>query len=92
MPPKTIKMALVDMMENLTSDNFERFCHDLLDRREEPQVRRNRVEGRSRLQVVDVLVSTFTEPVAVQVSVGILRQIHLNEEAERLVRMTTGGH
>ncbi|XP_034384945.1 apoptosis-associated speck-like protein containing a CARD [Cyclopterus lumpus] len=92
MLPKTMKMALAEMLENLTERNLEKFCHQLLDRRGEQKVRTCRVEGKSRLQIVDVLVSTFTEPGAVRVSVEILRQIHCNEEAEQLVTATTGGH
>uniref|UniRef100_A0A3Q3FSC7 Pyrin domain-containing protein n=1 Tax=Labrus bergylta TaxID=56723 RepID=A0A3Q3FSC7_9LABR len=84
MPRKTIKMALSDTLENLSQQNFAKFCHRLLDRRNEPRVRRNRVEGKSYLDVVDVLVSTFTESGGRNVAVEILRQIGCSEEAEEL--------
>ncbi|XP_074508922.1 apoptosis-associated speck-like protein containing a CARD [Sebastes fasciatus] len=92
MPPKTIKMALADMLEDLSEQNFQKFCHHLLDRREEPQVRRNRVEGRSRLDIADVLVSTFGESEALEVALEILTDIDCNNEAKKLASKTTGGH
>ncbi|XP_051261732.1 apoptosis-associated speck-like protein containing a CARD isoform X2 [Dicentrarchus labrax] len=84
MPPKTIRTALAEMLEDLSKKDLEKFCHQLLDRREEPRVRRNRVEGKSFLDIVDVLVSTFTERVALQVAVDILTQIDCNEAARAL--------
>ncbi len=84
MPPKTIKKALVDALENLSQRDFSKFCHQLLDRREEPRVKRNRVEGKNFLDIADVLVSTFTETGALQVALQILTQIDCNEEAQAL--------
>ncbi|TKS82473.1 CARD PYD and [Collichthys lucidus] len=86
MPPnRTVKSALVDTLEDLTQQNFAKFCHRLLDRREDPRVRRNRVEGKGVLEIVDVLVSRFTESGALEVALDILRQIGCNEEARTLV-------
>ncbi|XP_068425996.1 apoptosis-associated speck-like protein containing a CARD [Clinocottus analis] len=90
MSAKTIRMSIADMLDDLSEHNLEKFCHQLLDRREEPLIRRTRVEGKSRLQIVDVLVSTFMEQEAAQVSVDILRQINCNEEAQKLARATGG--
>ncbi|XP_040900951.1 apoptosis-associated speck-like protein containing a CARD [Toxotes jaculatrix] len=85
MAPKTKKTALRDALEDLSKQNFDKFCAELLDRREEPRVRRNKVEGKGFIEITDVLVSTFTEAKAVEVAVDILRQIGCNEDAERLV-------
>ncbi|XP_076593591.1 apoptosis-associated speck-like protein containing a CARD isoform X2 [Chaetodon auriga] len=90
MPPKTIKKALADALEDLRQQDFDKFCHQLLDRREEPRVRRNRVEGRTRYEVVDVLVSTFTESGCLAVVVELLKEIDCNEDADRLVKETSG--
>ncbi|KAK2844954.1 hypothetical protein Q5P01_011613 [Channa striata] len=87
MAPKTIKSALAETLEDLSKLNFDKFCHQLLDRREEPRVRRNRVEGKNFLDVTDVLVSTFTEAGAVKVAVDILRRIDCNDDAERLAQL-----
>lgn len=84
MPPNTIRKALADTLEDLSKRNFEKFCHELLDRRDEPRIRRNRLEGKNYLDVVDVLVCTFTESKALQVTVETLRQIDCNEDADAL--------
>ena len=52
MAPKTIKKALLDTLEDLTVRDFNKFCYQLLDRREEPRVTRHRVEGKDRQDVV----------------------------------------
>ncbi|XP_068180344.1 apoptosis-associated speck-like protein containing a CARD [Antennarius striatus] len=90
MPPKSIKWALVRVLEDLTKRDFESFCFMLVDRREEPRIRRYRVEGKNIFDVVDILVSTFTEKGALEVSEQILRQIDCNESAEVLVKEVTG--
>lgn len=84
MPPKTIKTALVCALEDLEPEDFGKFCHQLLDRREEPRIRRNKVRGKNFMEIADVLVSTFTEPVAVRVAVEILKDIDCNDEAKAL--------
>lgn len=88
MPPTTVKAALWGAMEDLTKQDLEKFCHQLLDRREEPRVSRSRVEGRNVYDIVDVLVSTFTEYGALQVAVDLLTQIGCNEEAQKLGEIT----
>lgn len=84
MSSKTVKITLAETLEDLSKNNFEKFVEHLLDRREEPQVRRNSVEGKNYLGVTDVLVSTFTEARAPRVVVELLRQIRCNDEADRL--------
>ncbi|KAK5614060.1 hypothetical protein CRENBAI_011778 [Crenichthys baileyi] len=90
MPRRSIKLLLADTLEDLSNQNFEKFCYDLLDRRQEPRVRRCRVEGKKRLEIVDVLVSTFTEKGSVGVTEEILREIGCNREAETLVQEMQG--
>ncbi|XP_026228058.1 apoptosis-associated speck-like protein containing a CARD [Anabas testudineus] len=84
MASKSIKMALADMLEDLSKQDFDKFRHHLLDRRQEPRVRRNRVEGKNFLDIADVLVSTFTETKALEVALEILRQMGCNGDADRL--------
>ncbi|XP_071763197.1 apoptosis-associated speck-like protein containing a CARD [Centroberyx gerrardi] len=91
MPPKTIKNAIKDMLEDLGETQLKKFRSQLLDRREEPRVRRRAVEGKDIFDISDVLVSTFTEPGALKVSLEILREIDCNEEADRLAKETSGG-
>ncbi|XP_042280650.1 caspase-9-like [Thunnus maccoyii] len=84
MAPKTIKQALEDMLEDLKPEDFKKFCAQLVDRRKEPRVRRNRVEGKDFLDVADVLVSTFTEQGALAVADEILKDIGCSNDAENL--------
>ncbi|XP_038566682.1 apoptosis-associated speck-like protein containing a CARD [Micropterus salmoides] len=84
MAPKTIRKAIADALEDLSKDNFDKFCRQLLDRREEPRVRRNKVEGKSFLDIADILVSTFTERRAVTVTTELLKQIDCHCEADSL--------
>ncbi|XP_044064228.1 uncharacterized protein LOC122881737 [Siniperca chuatsi] len=86
----TIKRAIAEALEDLSENNFLKFCHHLRDRREEPRVRRRAVEGKSFLQITDLLVSTFTEPKALQVTLELLKQINGNEEARILYSKTKG--
>ena len=72
------------MFEDLSSSNFDNFRHELLHRKEGPRVARIRVEGKSRLEITNVLVSTFTETGAVGVAAEMLREIGCNEEADQL--------
>lgn len=84
MTARSVRVTLADMLDDLPGKNFDDFVDQLLDCGEEPRVRRNRVEGKSRLEVVDVLVSTFTETGAVRVSVEVLKQINCHEQANKL--------
>ncbi|XP_042346323.1 uncharacterized protein LOC121945998 [Plectropomus leopardus] len=84
----TIKEAIKNALSDLRKNNFLKFCHQLRDRREEPCVSVSDVEDKSVLQITDLLVSTFTETKALQVTVDILRQINCNQEAETLYSKT----
>ncbi len=84
MAPLTIKRAIADALEDLTHETVLGFCHRLRDRREKPRVRLRAVDGKSVWQIAELLVSTFTELNALQVTLEILRQINCNEEAKAL--------
>lgn len=84
MAPKTIKMALSNVLADLKKEDLEKFCSTLVDRRAEPRVRRNRVEGKSFLDIADVLVSTFTEMGALDVAKEILNDIDCGNNAKDL--------
>uniref|UniRef100_A0A7N8X454 PYD and CARD domain containing n=1 Tax=Mastacembelus armatus TaxID=205130 RepID=A0A7N8X454_9TELE len=89
MPYKTVKAALTDMFEDLSDQDFSRFYHKLLDRRIEPRIRRQRIEDKDRLDIADVMISTFTEAKVVHVVVEILRDIGCNQEAADLSKTET---
>ncbi|XP_041650020.1 apoptosis-associated speck-like protein containing a CARD isoform X1 [Cheilinus undulatus] len=88
MAPKTIKSAIADALENLSKENFKKFCTRLLDRRVEPRVRRRQVEGKTYLEITDLLVSTFTEVKALQVTVDLLKEARCGDDAEELLKET----
>ena len=80
----TIKRAIRDELENLSKIDFDKFCEELLDRREEPRILRRSVEGKGPADITQLLVSTFTEPNALQVAMDTLRQINCNDAAQTL--------
>uniref|UniRef100_A0A671Y9X0 Pyrin domain-containing protein n=1 Tax=Sparus aurata TaxID=8175 RepID=A0A671Y9X0_SPAAU len=84
----TIKRAIRDELENLSKIDFDKFCEELLDRREEPRILRRSVEGKGPVDITQLLVSTFTEPKALQVALNTLRQINCNEAAQTLESRT----
>ncbi|XP_044214165.1 caspase-9-like [Thunnus albacares] len=90
MAPKTIRQALANMLEDLKPEDLKKFCTRLVDRRKEPRVRRNRVEGKHFLDVAHVLVSTFTEQGALAVADEILNDIGCSNDAKYLAEDTRG--
>ena len=83
MPPKTVTSALINMLEDLTEMQLMNFRSAILDRREEPRVRRVCLEGKTRLEIADVLVSTYTESGVIDVVLETLREIGCNAQRER---------
>ncbi|KAI9532142.1 hypothetical protein NQZ68_034347 [Dissostichus eleginoides] len=68
--------------------NFDNFCDELLHRKEKPRVARNRVEGKSFLEITEVLVSTYNETGAVEVAAEVLNEIDCKKEADQLLANT----
>ncbi|KAM9309524.1 uncharacterized protein KZ484_025562 isoform 3-T3 [Pholidichthys leucotaenia] len=83
MAQKNIKITLGKTLEHLRKEDFDKFCHYLINREDEEPISRGRVEGRSFLEVADVVVSHYAED-ALQVSVEILEQIGCRDEAKKL--------
>nr|XP_040022415.1 apoptosis-associated speck-like protein containing a CARD isoform X2 [Gasterosteus aculeatus aculeatus] len=84
MPPKTPKAAIKDALANLSKDDFEAFCHALIDRPGQPNVPYNKVEGKNFLRIADVLMSTFTEAKAPSVTAELLEEIGCKQQATQL--------
>ncbi|KAL3059912.1 hypothetical protein OYC64_014501 [Pagothenia borchgrevinki] len=78
------RKAVKFMLSNLSTDHFADFCDELLHRKEEPRVARNRVEGKSFLEITEVLISTYNETGAVEVAAEVLNEIQCNKEAAEL--------
>ncbi|KAM4579883.1 uncharacterized protein PAE49_004980 isoform 2-T2 [Odontesthes bonariensis] len=73
-------------VNSLSKDNFERFRHELVKRKQEPRVVLNRVEEKPRWKVVEVMISTFLEAEAFEVTKELLRKIRCCQEAEDMVK------
>ncbi|KAM3623286.1 uncharacterized protein V6R79_009646 [Siganus canaliculatus] len=86
MPPRTVKAALANTLQDLGSDDLERFREAVLDRREEPRVRRGTLENKSPVQIADILVSIFTETKIRDVVLEVLADIDLNQQRENFER------
>ncbi|XP_077577645.1 uncharacterized protein LOC144199701 [Stigmatopora nigra] len=80
----SIKMAILNSLENLSKDDYGKFCMALVDRRGERRVPKSKVEERSRVEVTNVLVSTFTEADAPSVVSELFRVIGCFQEAQEL--------
>ena len=75
------KRAINDTLSDLSKSELEEFCSVLIDRKEEPRIRRCSVEDKSRIQITDRIVSAYTEDHAVEVVVLILKEIKCNQIA-----------
>ncbi|XP_077453939.1 apoptosis-associated speck-like protein containing a CARD [Stigmatopora argus] len=78
------KKIILQSLENLSKEDYESFCETLVDREGERRVLQSRVEGRSRSQVTNALVSTFTEAGAPAIVYEILESIGCGEQASKL--------
>ncbi|MEQ2179160.1 hypothetical protein GOODEAATRI_021766 [Goodea atripinnis] len=90
MPPKSARKLLKNSLENLTKENFEKFRSELLDRRD--GVKMNQVQGKSFLEVADVMISVYTERRALKVAEEILTEIHCGQEACELEKHFVDQH
>ena len=79
-------MILKGTLCDLLDEQFREFCDALVDRRAEPCVHRHSVEGKIRLDIANVMISTFTEEGALKVAEEILRDIGCNQVANLLGR------
>lgn len=84
MPPQTITSAIQFCLENLGQQDFKKFCNCFHKPRAGKRVPRSKLEDKDFLDVTRVLVSTFCEDGALQVTLEILREIDCDEEAKQL--------
>ncbi|XP_048859684.1 apoptosis-associated speck-like protein containing a CARD isoform X2 [Brienomyrus brachyistius] len=82
--PKTVKDCLIETFEDLNEEQFKKFKSKLIDRKGEPRIGKGIVQNMDRLDLIDKLVSTFTEKNAGQVTVNILRSANFTQEADDL--------
>ncbi|XP_077577646.1 apoptosis-associated speck-like protein containing a CARD [Stigmatopora nigra] len=80
----TKKKLIFQSLDNLSKENFLSFCAALVDREGDRRVSQSKVEDRSRLEVTNVLVSTFTEAGAPAVVSELLGDIGCGDQASKL--------
>lgn len=86
---KTIKDHLIDTFEDLDRDEQKKFKRKLCDRKQEPRVRKARVEKiEDSLDLADLMITHFTSNGAVAVTIEILEAIACNEQADDLKEKT----
>ncbi|XP_067105219.1 LOW QUALITY PROTEIN: apoptosis-associated speck-like protein containing a CARD [Osmerus mordax] len=84
MSRKTVKTILKDVLGDLESKNFKKFKHALSDRQQEPRIPVSVLEKADELDIVDVLVRTYTEKKAISVAIEVLHDIVCHDLAEKL--------
>ncbi|KAM9723688.1 apoptosis-associated speck-like protein containing a CARD isoform 1-T1 [Menidia menidia] len=84
MAPKTLRKCVQHALANLSEIDLKRFCLELVRLEREPRVFQNRVEKKTYFEVADVLVDTFTERGAVEVTVELLEEMDLSGPARTL--------
>ncbi|XP_051577912.1 caspase a-like [Myxocyprinus asiaticus] len=81
---KTTRDFLLSSFNDLVDAEFKRFCGKLCDSKLEPRIPRGSVERKDREDMASLLIETYTESRAVEVTVQILRSINFNQTAEKL--------
>lgn len=84
MPPKTVRRALIDTLEDLSDAQLKEFCSTVWHRDEEPKVKRSALENKGCPEIVDALFSVYTESRAADVALETLREIGCNNLRVRL--------
>uniref|UniRef100_A0A671Y652 PYD and CARD domain containing n=1 Tax=Sparus aurata TaxID=8175 RepID=A0A671Y652_SPAAU len=85
MPPKTIKRAIKNCLENLPEKDFKKFCDALIS---DAGIATSRVENKDYLEVTNVIVSNFGEAKALDVVIELLEDIGCKDKADALVAET----
>lgn len=84
MASKTPQDMMLEMLRDLSEEEFQRFCYKLRDSKDQPRVRNSEVEGKSRIQIIAVMVSRCSENGALDRTRRILRDIECNDQAQQL--------
>ncbi|KAM9806145.1 apoptosis-associated speck-like protein containing a CARD isoform 2-T2 [Syngnathus typhle] len=82
MPTKTD--IVKEVLEDLSKEDFKKFCDALVHRRGDQKVSKNKVQDKDYIDVTNVLVSIFTVDGTPAVVAELLKKIGLNNEANDL--------
>lgn len=89
MPPKSVKRAIAEALDDLSEEQVKRFCSAVRDRKEEPRIRLADLEGKSRPEIARVLVQFHTEVKAKEVALETLGEIGCNQQKKNLGEFNT---
>lgn len=81
---QTLTHALVNTLEELEQSSFGKFCYQLLQHSDPPQVPYSVLVEWDPVQVTELLISTYCYNGALPETVDILRQIGCGDKAHRL--------
>ncbi|XP_052000737.1 caspase a-like [Xyrauchen texanus] len=81
---KTTRDFLLASLNDLLDADLKSFCGKLCDSKLEPRIPRGSVERKDREDIASLLIETYTESRAVEVTCQILRSIRFNQTAEKL--------
>ncbi|XP_055084110.1 apoptosis-associated speck-like protein containing a CARD isoform X2 [Periophthalmus magnuspinnatus] len=85
MAGKTVRIIIADSLEDLSPENLDKFRVRLRERKDDgARIRRAQVDGKSPLELADLLVERFTRDRAVSVAVELLRAMGCSEVAKEL--------
>ncbi|XP_077576836.1 uncharacterized protein LOC144199217 isoform X2 [Stigmatopora nigra] len=80
----TKKKLILDSLENLSKEDYAKFCTALVDRGGERKVPKSKVEDLQRLEVTNALVSAFSEADAPGIVSELLESVGCVDEAKKL--------
>ncbi|XP_050928185.1 NACHT, LRR and PYD domains-containing protein 1b allele 5 isoform X2 [Lates calcarifer] len=89
---QTLTHALVNTLEELEQSSFGKFCYQLLQHSDPPQVPYSVLVEWDPVQVTELLISTYCYNGALPETVDILRQIGCGDKAHRLVELFVDRH
>ncbi|GLD62114.1 NACHT, LRR and PYD domains-containing protein 1b allele 1-like protein [Lates japonicus] len=89
---QTLKLALVNTLEELEQSSFGKFCYKLLQHSDPPQVPYSVLVDWDPVQVTELLISTYCYNGVLPETVDILRQIGCGDKAHRLVELFVDRH
>uniref|UniRef100_A0A3B1KAW5 PYD and CARD domain containing n=1 Tax=Astyanax mexicanus TaxID=7994 RepID=A0A3B1KAW5_ASTMX len=80
----SIRDLLLEALEDLDSQQFKAFTWKLTDSELDLRIPRGVVEGRDRVDIVNLLIGRFTENRALEITLQLLKIIRANQVAEDL--------
>ncbi|XP_072249487.1 uncharacterized protein [Leuresthes tenuis] len=81
-----VRKCVERALDSLSEESFDRFRNELVERRQEPRVTLNKVEKKRPFEVAKVMISTFKEDGALEVTKELLEEIGCSQDAEDMIK------